>query len=345
MQQPLFSIIIPVYNATKTLPAAVDSILTQSVQDIELLLVDDGSRDGSSELCRNLAAQDSRVRVFFQKNGGICAARNSGLQQACGRYVGFCDDDDRYLPGALELAKRLIEETDADVVRGGYELKRETGAGYMVVLPHEPGSACRLEPGKNGSSYLNFLVNSGPQFVWNAFYRRSFLENIRFDEHCRYGLEDFLFNAAVYAGNARAVYTPTPFYRHYERSDSTSAATIRAVVSRGQTVPAWVRAEYNAVKVRCREKELLDVWAMRKAVFITFLMHQLRDSRASAAVCRRAWRTLRRAMKEATGKNDTLDFLRVARHNKKQAVALLLYATRTQGLYAHLPNKEEKLLK
>lgn len=345
MQQPLFSIIIPVYNATKTLRAAVDSILKQSVQDLELLLVDDGSRDGSSELCRELAEQDARVRTIFQKNGGICSARNSGLAQARGQYVGFCDDDDRYLPSALQTAKKMIEQTGADVVRGGYELQREAQAGYMVRLPHEPGSACRLERGKDGQAYLRFLKNSGPQFVWNAFYRREFLQDIRFDEHCRYGLEDFLFNAAVYARNPSAAFEPTPFYCHYERSDSTSAATVRAVVSRGQTLPAWVRAEYSAVRVRCREEEVPGVWAARKAEFVTFLMHQLRDSHASAAVCRRAWRTLRHAVRDVDGTRDTLDFLRVARHNKKQAVALLLYATHTQGLYAHLPNKEEKILK
>ncbi len=345
MQQPLFSIIIPVYNAAETLQAAVDSILKQSVQDFELILVDDGSRDGSSELCRELAEQDSRIRAFFQKNGGICAARNSGLAQAKGRYVGFCDDDDRYLPLALQTAKSLIEQTDADVVRGGYELQRETQAGYMVTLPHAPGQPCRLEKGKNGCAYLQFLTNSGPQFVWNAFYRREFLEDTKFDEHCRYGLEDFLFNAALYANNASAAYDPTPVYRHYERSDSTSAATIRAVVSRGQTLPAWVRAEYCAAKARCEEEQFSSVWAARKAEFVTFLMHQLRDSRASSPVCRRAWRTLRRALQNVNGAGDTLDFLRVARHNKKQAVALLLYATHTQGLYAHLPNKEEKILK
>lgn len=345
MQQPLFSIIIPVYNATETLRTAANSILQQSVSDLELLLVDDGSRDGSAELCRELAAEDPRVRVFSQPNGGICSARNLGLEQARGEYVGFCDDDDLYLPRALETARRLIDETGADVVRGGYVLLRESSNGSMVTLPHDPGVACRLQPGKNGRAYLSFLENSGPQFVWNAFYRRNLLLNTRFDTRCHFGLEDFLFNAALYARNISAAYDPTPIYRHYERTDSTSAATIRAVVGRGQTLPAWVRGEYRAASVRCEKAELPYVWAARKAGFITFLMHQLRDSDASAPVCRRTWRTLRHALQSVGQKGPSLDFLRMARHNKKQAVALLLYATRTQGLYAHLPNKEETLLR
>lgn len=344
MQQPLFSIIIPVYNAAETLSAAVNSILSQSVQDLELLLVDDGSRDGSSDLCHSLAEQDSRVRVFSQKNSGICAARNSGLTQARGKYIGFCDDDDRYLPDTLQKAKELISQTNADVVRGGYELQRQTQAGYMVTLPHAVGTFCRLAPGQNADSYLNFLENSGPQFVWNAFYRQETIKEIRFDERCRFGLEDFLFNAEVYAKNASAVFEPMPFYRHYERSDSTSAATIRAVVGRCQTLPAWVEAENRAARKRCEPEGYNRVWAARRAEFVTFLMHQLRDSRASGAVCRRSWRALRKALRD-TGGNNTLDFLRVAGHNKKQAVALFLFATHTEGLYPYLPNKEEKLLK
>lgn len=345
MQQPLFSIIIPVYNAVDTLQTAATSILQQSEGSLELLLVDDGSRDGSTELCRKLAEEDARVRVFNQSNGGICSARNLGLEKAEGLYVGFCDDDDLYLPGALETARRMIEETGADVVRGGYTLLRESGNGSMVTLPHAAGEAFRLEAGKQGSAYLAFLNNSGPQFVWNAFYRREMLQDTRFDARCRFGLEDFLFNAVVYAKNASAAYDPTPIYRHYERADSTSAATIRAVVNRGQTLPVWVRAEYRAAAARCKKEDLPAVWASRKAAFITFLMHQLRDSQASAPVCRRAWHSLRHALQSVDKKDSVLDFLRMARHNKKQAVALFLFATHTQGLYAHLPNKEEKLLK
>ena len=126
MQRPLFSIIIPVYNAAETLTSAVESILNQSEPDFELLLVDDGSQDTSADLCRQLAARDTRIRVFSQKNGGICAARNRGLAEACGEYIGFCDDDDLYLPDALQTAKQLLTDTGADFVRGGYELLRET---------------------------------------------------------------------------------------------------------------------------------------------------------------------------------------------------------------------------
>ena len=212
---PLFSIIMPVYNAAATLEAAARSVLDQGERSLELLLVDDGSADESLAIARRLAAADARVRVFAQQNGGICAARNCALAAARGEYVGFCDDDDLYLPGALHAAAAQIRQTGADVVRAGYELWRENAAGRPVQLPHPVGEPCALDPAPDGAAYLAFLAHSGPQFVWNAWYRRAFLGDLRFDERCRSGLEDFIFNAAVYAAAPRAVYTPAPTCRHF----------------------------------------------------------------------------------------------------------------------------------
>ena len=91
------SVIMPVYNAAAHLEAAVQSVLRQTLQDLELILVDDGSTDGSAALCDAAAAADRRVRTVHQANAGICAARNRGLELAVGEYVSFCDDDDVFL--------------------------------------------------------------------------------------------------------------------------------------------------------------------------------------------------------------------------------------------------------
>ena len=214
-QPPLFSILMPVYNAAATLEAAARSVLDQSQGDLELLLVDDGSADGSLELARSLAAADPRVRVFAQKNGGICAARNRALAEARGRYLGFCDDDDLYLPGALAAVTALIARTGADLIRTGYELRRQTADSRFVTLPHPAGTPCRLDPAPDGGAYLHFLRQSGPQFVWNAWYRREFFGALRFDGRCRAGLEDFVLNAAVYARGPRAVYDPVVTTRQH----------------------------------------------------------------------------------------------------------------------------------
>ena len=106
-QAPLISIIMPVYNAGVLLHTAVESVLRQSFADFELLLVDDGSTDGSAALAHELAKKDGRIRVLEQPNAGICAARNLGLQHCRGQWFTFCDDDDTMLPHALETLLRM----------------------------------------------------------------------------------------------------------------------------------------------------------------------------------------------------------------------------------------------
>lgn len=109
MSTPLLSIIIPVYQAAATLERCLRSILSQAPAESEILLVDDGSTDGSAALCDEWAARDSRVRAFHRKNGGASAARNSGLQYAKGTYIQFVDSDDALLPGLYETVLPRLE--------------------------------------------------------------------------------------------------------------------------------------------------------------------------------------------------------------------------------------------
>ena len=90
----MISIIVPVYNAEKTLPQCIDSILSQKYSDFEVLLIDDGSTDNSGRLCDTYSQKDKRIRVFHQENQGVSAARNLGLEQMKGEFVTFCDSDD-----------------------------------------------------------------------------------------------------------------------------------------------------------------------------------------------------------------------------------------------------------
>ena len=255
-QAPLISIIMPVYNAGVLLHTAVESVLRQSFADFELLLVDDGSTDGSAALAHELAKKDGRIRVLEQPNAGICAARNLGLQYCRGQWFTFCDDDDTMLPHALETLLVLAKSTGVDVVRGGYRLLRANAAGTAVELPHPPGQAIIIHK-PAGQGYLQFLQQSGPQFVWNAMYCTNRLGHLRFDETCRKGLEDFAFNAAVFQQADSAAYTPQIVYEHLERQDSTSACGNPAAVQvRLQYLPRWVQAEYTAARAWCPPQQL-----------------------------------------------------------------------------------------
>ena len=88
------SIVIPIYNAEDHLQRCVDSVLNQTEKNIEIILVDDGSKDNSIEICKNYLNQDKRVQLIHQENSGVSAARNRGIEQACGEYIGFIDSDD-----------------------------------------------------------------------------------------------------------------------------------------------------------------------------------------------------------------------------------------------------------
>ena len=116
MSGPIVSIIVPVYNAEKTIQRCVESILGQDFQDFELLLIDDGSQDASGALCDAFAQRDARVRVLHKENGGVSAARNLGLSQAQGVYLQFLDSDDWITADATTMLVRTAREYQCDLV-------------------------------------------------------------------------------------------------------------------------------------------------------------------------------------------------------------------------------------
>lgn len=121
---PRFSVVVPVYNAEKYLEKCITSVLTQSFDDIELILVDDGSPDGSGRICDSFAATDNRVKVIHQQNQGHITARMNGVKASTGEYILFLDSDDWFLPDAMQTANCAIERYGCDMLlfrleRGG----------------------------------------------------------------------------------------------------------------------------------------------------------------------------------------------------------------------------------
>jgi len=124
---PKFSIIIPVYNVERYLRTCLDSILTQSFKDWEILLVDDGSPDGSPAICDEYAQKDVRIRVFHKENGGVSSARNLGLENARGEWVWYVDPDDWIEIDALKVLSKYIESYNPDTVIFGMRFTDEKG--------------------------------------------------------------------------------------------------------------------------------------------------------------------------------------------------------------------------
>ena len=114
------SIIIPVYNAERFLHKCIDSVTAQTYSDWEMILVNDGSKDGSLAICKEFVAKDSRIKTIDKPNGGPSSARNKGIREARGEYVFFLDADDTITPDCIELLYGLAKKHDADYVQGRY---------------------------------------------------------------------------------------------------------------------------------------------------------------------------------------------------------------------------------
>ena len=138
---PQLSIIVPVYNVKEYLPTCLDSILAQPFSDYEILLIDDGSKDGSGEICDNYASKDTRIKVIHKSNGGLSSARNAGLDQCMGNYISFIDSDD-YLVGDYysDAIKLLNQDISIDIVWLQYakcydngEIVKKCNTGYHIL--------------------------------------------------------------------------------------------------------------------------------------------------------------------------------------------------------------------
>ena len=213
------SVIMPVYNSGEYLKTAVESILNQSLKEIELILVDDGSTDGSSERCDEYAAKDSRVVVIHQKNGGICNARNAALKIARGEYIGFSDHDDEYLPGLLENAYNRITEDRSDVLKF---CKRElVMLNNVVVRTKETHLEDKIYNKDEIKDNIFQLLNGKVlECVWDGLFKKSFMMNnqIQFDEFYKSGGEDIDILMKIMTKANSFSTMGTIYYVHYIRS-------------------------------------------------------------------------------------------------------------------------------
>ena len=124
MEDKCVSIILPVYNAVNYIEKTITSVLNQTYKNFELIIVDDGATDGTSEICRNYAQKDYRISYYKQNNFGTAVARNRGIELAKGEYIAFLDHDDEYLPHFLEELLEISEEDD-ELIKCGVIFREE----------------------------------------------------------------------------------------------------------------------------------------------------------------------------------------------------------------------------
>ena len=207
------SVIVPVYNVAAYLPQCLESILNQDYGDLQVLLIDDGSTDDSGAICDQFAAQDSRIQVIHQKNGGAASAKNAGLRAATGKYLSFVDSDDYLEPGVYGFLVKILEETRADAVQGAF---REVYRSRREVRPLKPET---LE----GFDYLlRFPKDFSCALLWNKLYRREIFDGVFFEEGHK--IDDEYFTYQGFLQPRKVVCTDRVIYNYRKRASSVMAS-------------------------------------------------------------------------------------------------------------------------
>ncbi len=265
---PTISVIVPVYQAQRYLERCVRSILSQSFRDLEVLLVDDGSTDGSAALCDGYAARDSRVRVFHKENGGVSSARNKGLCEARGAFLAFVDTDDWLEPDALEVLYRLLTENGCDTAGCAHYNVSPSGAAQIEAgaLPEGVYRGEQLLSGIVDRLMAHRLEEPGKPvlngFIWRFLFTREIVrrEGLAFEGAY---LEDELFLAEYFCHAQGLAMTGRALYHYLLNPDSATHRYMAGYmdVFRGFLGRKRALAERFGLDKRTPDWETSTLWA------------------------------------------------------------------------------------
>lgn len=216
----IVSIIIPVYRVEKYLSRCIDSVINQSYENIEIILVDDGSPDNCGYICDEYAKRDSRVKVIHKENEGVCVARNLGINVSTGDYIFFVDSDDYISKEAISVLLKHVKQIDADITIGNYNIFNQNNEVKQVNTFDEISLEKELLNSPQ-ERYKYFFGNSFGIQVWNRLYKSSFIKknNVMFEKQVYYG-EDFLFNMKLFIRNPKICLVDSTTYFYYQNSES-----------------------------------------------------------------------------------------------------------------------------
>ena len=278
---PLVSVIIPVYNVAPYLEEALESVINQSYNNLEILVIDDGSTDGSEIICEEYAARDKRIRVIHQVNGGLSDARNTGLDLAAGEYIAFLDPDDAYRPDMIAVMLGALLRNQADISICSYSTYRNVLPNTRVrsVKIVQPNKGPKLtNPRKKTPRVMNrrvtpsarknarrevlsakatlaWLVDGKVSWtVWNKLYKRELWEEFRFPRGRVY--EDIYTIPRVIASANRIVSIPDDLMVHRVRNNSiTQTASLENVQDYFWAVGSFIRfVKKNTPKLFTKEQ-------------------------------------------------------------------------------------------
>lgn len=225
--KPLISVIIPIYGVEKYLRRAVDSVLRQTYSNLDIILVDDGSKDDCPAIADSYAKKEARVRVIHKENGGLSDARNAGLDVAGGDYIAFLDSDDYYAPQFIEVLYTKLCQTNADVAICTYELTSaldpEDGPDFAREIRKLKIAEVDISVYDRKQLLLNQYDSICPDatyfiVAWNKLYKAGAWKNIRFPKGKIHEDEATIYR--VFDRINRGVYIRMPLYAYFEAPSS-----------------------------------------------------------------------------------------------------------------------------
>lgn len=211
----MISVIVPVYNVEKYINKCVESIVNQTYKDLEIILVDDGSPDNCPAMCDEWAKKDGRIKVIHKENGGVSTARNVGLENAKGDFIGFVDSDDYIASNMYEflLNSLIVNNSDVSVcstflVSENNEIKSDNKVKSQLLNQEE------------SVKYISYEMNNS---LWNKLFRKDVIKDLRFEEGYTHG-EDHLILLNVLKNIKKVSFVEDSLYYYVQRSNSTTGA-------------------------------------------------------------------------------------------------------------------------
>ena len=214
--EPLISVVVPVYKVENYLERCVESLLAQTYENIEIILVDDGSPDGCPAMCDEYAEKHDRIKVVHQENKGLSGARNTGIDHAKGEYIAFIDSDDLWSVHFLESLYRALKAHDADISQCRWEYMH----GDELKEAYDPDAKCTCYTGRE--MLANLFIQTGAYYVvaWNKLYKKELFENIRYPEGRIH--EDEATTYKLFDQAKKCVFVDNALYGYFVGSGGTS---------------------------------------------------------------------------------------------------------------------------
>ncbi len=267
---PLVSIVVPIYNVQDYLKECLDSLAVQTYSNIEVFLIDDGSKDGSTEIAQNFAKKDPRFTYIRQENQGLSAARNTGLDQAKGDYIAVVDSDDWVEPDYIEAMLKEAQAKDADVVVCGIRKENDNPSDITMGTQSMSKTKAMLLLGNIfPPEYLLMIV------AWNKLYKKSVFDNVRYAVG-KIHEDEYAIHRIIDASDMVCT-VDKPLYHYRIRSDSIMGAKCQADMRHFDILDAHLD------RIKCCEKQLygeflhLIVYSMFEELLLLILRYDKND--------------------------------------------------------------------